>query len=150
MADGRASPAPSHARPSRLTSRSRYVLGLARTPRQTRFPKGQTMTAPAEITWADALAAFRIAERADREASDHYAKVKPGDPAEPAILSALDSAIDAWSDTMDALIEKAPAPDLAAVAMKIEIAESRTNGEPLLEAHWAAIKADIRRLAQAA
>lgn len=103
------------------------------------------MTATAAISWADALAAY---EAADKALSVVAAQIDPDDPQYAA-------ALDDWCSAMDTLVERTPAPDMAAVAAKIRIAEVRTNGPEgsgtqMLDDHWAAVKADIVRLAAAA
>lgn len=102
------------------------------------------MTPAAEITWTDALATYEAADKALSVA----AQLDPDDPWYAA-------ALDAWCSAMDALVERTPAPDMAALVEKIRIAEVRTNGRDgsgtqMLDDHWAAVKADIMRLAAAA
>lgn len=54
-----------------------------------------------------------------------------------------DDAVDAWCEAMDHLILKIPAPNVAAVATKVELAMSRSD---FYEGFQKAILADLRRL----
>ena len=140
----RLSTEPKQTRAARFTNRARYVPGLTRTQRGSRNTKEPTMTATAEITWTEALAAYEAADQALNIAAQL-------DPHDPHYVAALDT----WCNAMDVLVERVPAPDMAAVAAKIRIAEVRTNGPEgsgaqMLDDHWAAVKADIARLAATA
>jgi hypothetical protein len=87
------------------------------------------VTEAAPTTWEAALADYE----AKRAASD----------AMPLGTEGEDDALDAWCEAMDHLIVKIPAPNVAAVATKVELAMSRSDFH---ECYQEAILADLRRL----
>lgn len=91
------------------------------------------MHTPTQATWSSALADYD----AKRALSDG---LPSGDPGE-------DAALEAYCLAMDHLIENAPAPDLAAVLRKHELATERCDGFGFITEFWQAIGDDIARLA---
>lgn len=150
------------ARPSRLTNRARYVLGLTRTPWRSRTQKEQTMTATSEpaavlgcqpsrvyapavpASWADALAAYCAAESALEDGA-HLARIRPDNHACEAAEAEYAALVDRTYDAMHALMA-IPAPDRQALALKFEIVDRRGNAGLPDEAQWQAIRADTLRL----
>lgn len=89
------------------------------------------------MTSAADRTAFEAAHRSYLDKFAHFEALPMGDPTENA-------ALDAWIEAMDHLIEKVPAPDGEALAIKIELAATR--GIEMYEDWIAAFAADARRL----
>ncbi len=91
-------------------------------------------------------------KRAWKEAFADYKRELASCEAAPADDPNVDELVDQWCRSMDRLINEVPAPDWAAVTIKLEVALSRaeTLGETLFTDHAKAIAADARRLGAAA
>lgn len=111
---------PSKATPEQIARRARYRAGYVERQRQ-RVSRSE---------------AWNIAYRAVTDAQARFEAMPIGTAEETA-------ACDAWTDAMDQLIERVPAPSGKALAIKIELAASREI--PFFPQWVAAIAADARR-----
>ena len=78
---------------------------------------------------------------AEYRAKRAYSDMTPDDDDE------ADRNVDAYCESMDFLVEKIPAPDIAAVITKFELSIERWDGFELHENYARALLADLKRLA---
>lgn len=81
----------------------------------------------------------------DRALADYQAKRAASDTM-PLGTPNEDDAVDAYCEAMDYLINEVPAPDIAAVRVKLELAFARCADFGFSEDYQEAILADLRRL----
>jgi hypothetical protein len=106
---------------------------------------GAILAAPAVVALgASAAMAFPTADTAawDVALADYRAKRSHSD-AMPLGAPGEDDAVDAYCAAMDHLINKVPAPTLAAVVLKLELAVERET----IDGYDEALLADLRRFA---